>query len=209
MDVVLDHILWGAGDLEAGAAAFAAASGIVPAPGGSHAGFGTRNRLLGLGTGLYFEVIAPDPEQNIVGTRGAKLAALQRPGLVAFAVRCSDLPAMRAAAEKAGIAMRGPVAMGRTRADGVRLDWSILYFGDETLADMVPFAIDWGRSPHPSTSTPPGMALKSFAALHPDRERLASIYAALGIPVEVKRAPHPGFLAVLDTPKGELVLTGA
>lgn len=208
MNVELDHILWGAADLDQGAAAFAAASGLVPAPGGVHAGFGTRNRLLGLGTGLYFEVIAPDPVQTLDGTRGARLAALKHPGLVAFAVRCNDLGAMRAAALKAGIAMRGPVAMGRTRADGVRLDWSILYFGDETLGDMVPFAIDWGSSPHPSTSTPPGLTLKSFVALHPDQARLAAIYAALGIPVEVKRALQPGYLAVLETPQGELVLTG-
>jgi len=205
--VELDHILWGAPDLEAGERLFAVLSGVAPARGGVHAGFGTRNSLLSLGDGLYFEIIAPDPAQDIAGTRGARIAAQRGPGLTAFSVRCDDLPAMRRAAEAAGIAIRGPVAMGRTRADGVRLDWSILYFGDETLGDAVPFAIDWGSSPHPSGSTPRGLHLKSFTALHPDRERLSAVYAALGIPVEVRRAASPGFTAVLGTPRGDLVLT--
>lgn len=208
MTVKLDHILWGAADLEAGERLFAELSGIAPARGGVHAGFGTRNSLLSLGDGTYFEIIAPDPAQELAGTRGARLAAQTAPGLVAFAVQCDDLPALREAALAADIAIRGPVAMGRTRADGVRLDWSILYFGDETLGDAVPFAIDWGSSPHPSGSTPQGLKLKSFVALHPDSDRLATIYRALGVPVAVKRARNPGFLAELDTPRGPLVLTG-
>jgi hypothetical protein len=207
--VKLDHILWGAPDLEDGERTFAVLSGIAPARGGIHAGFGTRNSLLSLGDGLYFEIIAPDPAQNLAGTRGARIAAQPRPGLTAFAVRSDDLPGMRKAAETAGIAIRGPVKMGRTRGDGVRLEWSILYFGDETLGDAMPFAIDWGNSPHPSLSTPTGLSLRSFTALHPDRERLAALYGALGVPVDVKRALVPGFHAVLDTPRGPLVLSGA
>lgn len=209
MGVQLDHILWGAPDLDAGAALFERLSGIAPAPGGSHAGFGTRNRLLSLGDGIYFEVIAPDPAQKLEGTRGAKLAALRSPGLIAFSVRADDIGALKRAADAAGIPSRGPVAMGRTRADGVRLDWEILYFGAEADADAIPFAIDWKNSPHPSRSTPGGLTLKSFVALHPERERLAAIYKTLGIPVAVERADRAGYLATLATPRGDLLLTGA
>jgi hypothetical protein len=208
MTAKLDHILWGAPDLEAGERLFTVLSGVKPARGGVHAGFGTRNSLLSLGEGLYFEIIAPDPAQDLAGTRGERIAAQPRPGLTAFSVRSDDLPAMRRAAEAAGIPIRGPVSMGRTRADGVRLDWSILYFGDGAFGDSVPFAIDWGNSPHPSGSTPHGLRLLDFVALHPDRERLEAIYGALGVPVRVERALTAGFLAELDTPRGKLLLAG-
>lgn len=207
MKLDLDHILWSAPDLESGELIFAELSGAKPARGGVHAGFGTCNSLLSLGDGLYFEIIAPDPTQDLAGTRGARIATQPRPGLTAFAVRSDDLVTMRHAAQSAGIPIRGPVSMGRTRADGVRLDWSILYFGDETFGDSVPFAIDWGSSPHPSNSTPRGLRLLNFVALHPERERLEAIYSALGIPIRVERALTAGFLAELETPRGKLILT--
>jgi Glyoxalase-like domain len=209
MAVHLDHILWGAPDLDEGARFFERLSGIAPAPGGSHAGFGTRNRLLSLGEGLFFEIIAPDPAQKLEGTRGAKLAALRNPGLIAFSVRADDIGALARTAAAANIPARGPVAMGRTRSDGVRLDWEILYFGGEADSDAIPFAIDWKNSPHPSRSTPGGLTLKRFVALHPERKRLAAIYEALGIPVAVERADRAGYSATLATPRGDLVLTAA
>jgi hypothetical protein len=37
---------------------------------------------------------------------------------------------------------------------------------------------------------------------------LARIYEALGLEVPVKRALRPGFIATLQTPKGDVVLLG-
>jgi len=99
--------------------------------------------------------------------------------------------------------------MGRTRADGVRLTWEILHFGSGQDADMIPFAIDWKSSPHPSASSRGGITLESLTALHPEEERLAGIYEALGIRIDVRRADRAGFQAVLATPKGPLHLTAS
>lgn len=201
----LDHLLWAAPDLDGGVAALAASTGVAPAPGGSHPGFGTRNALLSLGP-AYLEVIAPDPAQDLADNRGGRIAALPGPGLLTFAVRTPDLAGFAAAARRAGLSAGEPVAMSRTRPDGVRLAWAVLHAASDAHPDLVPFAIDWQGSPHPAQSTPPGCTLVDFAALHPDPGPLAALYAALGVPVAVRRAPRPGLAATLATPRGTVVL---
>jgi hypothetical protein len=203
----LDHILWAAPDLDEGAAMIAALTGVTPARGGAHPGFGTRNCLLGLDAGRYFEVIAPDLAQRLDGTRGAQITAMPHPALLSFAVRAGDLAALRAAAEACGVVCEGPWAMTRTRPDGVSLAWSILDLRHPTLDALVPFAIDWGSTPHPAASAPTGCRLKDFVALHPEPAEVAAIYAGIGVALQVKRGARAGFLAVLDSPKGEVVLT--
>ncbi len=209
MTVELDHILFATPDLDAGSALLARLTGVAPARGGSHAGFGTRNSLVGLDGKRYLEVIAPDPDQTTIGERAAAIAALPHPGLMTFAVRTDDMDGYRRAGERAGFSMRGPIDMGRTRLDGVRLDWTCLYIDLPDYGDLIPFAIDWQGSPHPSEVVPQGLGLVRFEVLHPDPGPLRRIYAALGIRIEVVRAARPDLRAVLSTPQGDVTLLGA
>jgi hypothetical protein len=208
MPLVFDHLLWAAPDLDAGSAAFAAATGVTPTVGGSHPGFGTRNRLASLGSGAFFEVISVDPAQTTHGPRAERIAAMPRPAILTFAVQTDDLDDARRRAEAAGLEIPPPVSMSRTRPDGVKLAWTILHLQHPAYEAAVPFIIDWQGSPHPSATTPTGCTLKSLTVLQPDPGPLAAIYDALGLAIPVRRAPVPGFLAVLDTPKGEVVFTG-
>ena len=203
----LDHILWAAPDLGAGEKIILNLTDVAPARGGSHPGFGTRNSLMGLDSGIYFEIISPDPAQDLKGNRGCRIAALVRPGIMTFAIRSDDLDALSAAARREGLSLQGPVAMSRDRPDGVRLEWSILYLEDSRFGEAIPFVIDWGISPHPSESVPVGCQLRSFAVLHPEADELTRLYGALEIPVPVKRGAYPGFVAELATPNGDVVLT--
>jgi len=203
----LDHILWAAPDLGAGEKIIENLTDVAPARGGSHPGFGTRNSLMGLDSGIYFEIISPDPAQDLKGNRGCRIAALVRPGIMTFAIRSDDLDALSAAARREGLSLQGPVAMSRHRPDGVRLEWSILYLEDSRFGEAIPFVIDWGISPHPSESVPVGCQLRSFAVLHPEADELTRLYGALEIPVPVKRGAYPGFVAELATPNGDVVLT--
>jgi hypothetical protein len=203
----LDHILWAAPDLGAGEKIIENLTDVAPARGGSHPGFGTRNSLMGLDSGIYFEIISPDPAQDLKGNRGCRIAALVRPGIMTFAIRSDDLDALSAAARREGLSLQGPVAMSRDRPDGVRLEWSILYLEDSRFGEAIPFVIDWGTSPHPSESVPVGCQLRSFAVLHPEADELTRLYGALEIPVPVKRGAYPGFVAELATPNGDVVLT--
>jgi hypothetical protein len=205
--IELDHILWASPDLDQGVATLSALTGVAPAPGGSHPGFGTRNSLLSLGA-TYLEIIAPDPKQQLVGNWGAAIAALPQPGLSTFAVRTTDLAAYMSAAERAGLAVEGPVAMSRTRPDGLRLAWACAYPRHPSYGEAVPFAIDWRGSPHPAASAPSGCRLLDFAVLHPEPEPLAALYRVLGVAVAVRRAARPGLTATLATPRGEVLLLG-
>ena len=202
----LDHILWAAPDLDEGERLFERLTGVAPARGGVHPGFGTRNSLAALDGGAYFEIIAPDPAQDLTGNRGGRIAALARPGLLTFAVASNALDALKAAALDEGLTVRGPEAMHRATPSGGRLDWSILYLEHAIFGEAIPFVIDWDGTPHPSLSTPPGCRLKSFATVHPDAAHLCALYTRLGVPVTVKRAIEPGFVAVLATPLGDVVL---
>jgi len=203
----LDHILWAVPDLDQGAAQFAAATGVTPAGGGSHAGFGTRNTLASLGEQLYFEVISVDPAQHDFKARAKRVAALGAPEMHTFGVRGTDLDRYRDTARDLGLSASDPVAMSRRRSDGVQIQWRAIYIDDARWGDMVPFLIDWMGSEHPWKTTPRGCSLLEFCALHPDADALTDIYGALGISVPVRRAVTPGFLLRLDTPNGEVILT--
>ena len=182
-------------------------TGVTPARGGVHPGLGTRNGLIALDSGAYFEIIAPDPAQNLAGNRGGRIAEQTRPGVMTFAIASDDLASLREAALREGLGVNGPVAMHRNTPSGARLDWTILYLEDARFGEAIPFVIDWGKTPHPRRACPAAVACKSFTVTHPEAEALARLYAALGIPVAVKRAAYPGFVVELSTPNGEVVLT--
>ena len=203
----LDHILWAAPDLDEGAKIIERLTGVTPACGGAHPGLGTRNSLIALDPGVYFEIIAPDPAQTLTGNRGGRIAAQRHPGLITFAIASDDLASLREAALHEGLGVNGPVVMYRNTPSGERLDWTILYLEDTHFGEAIPFVIDWGKTPHPSTSTPVGCRLKSFVVSHPDAGALGRLYAALGVPMMVKGGPYPGFVAELATPRGDVVLT--
>jgi len=207
--VKLDHILLGAADLTAGAAAFAAATGVTPATGGTHPGFGTRNQLVALGPDCFFEVIAPDPAQDLAGmARAQMIAALRAPALLTFAIQTTDLDGLIARAQAAGLAAGARVPMSRTRPDGVRLDWTVIRFAHPAYGEAIPFAIDWQGSPHPSITAPGGCNLRSLTVLHPEAAGLAEIYQQIGLDIAVRAAMQPGFVAIMDTPKGEVYFLG-
>lgn len=205
-EFALDHILWAVPDLEEGSAQFADATGVMPGNGGSHAGFGTRNTLASLGDRLYFEAISVDPAQDNFRARAERIGKLTTSEMHTFGVRGESLDAYRDTARALGLAASDPVAMSRMRADGVKVQWRSIYISDPVWGDMVPFLIDWMGSPHPWETTPTGCSLKEFCALHPKSDELSEIYRTLGISVPVRRALKPGFLLVLDTPKGEVTL---
>ncbi len=206
--MTVDHLLWGAPELDRGVATLARLTGSTAAPGGVHPGRGTRNALLSTGD-AYVEVIAPDPAQGRVGL-GRVLADLDEPRLVGWAARADDAAMVTARALHVGLT---PVAvpMRRSTADGDELGWTVVTLGGHDLGGVVPFAIDWGASPHPSATAPPGPELVSFAVSSPRADEVQAVIDRLGLDegVEVRDGPEPELRAVLACAGGLVELAGA
>jgi Glyoxalase-like domain len=183
----LDHILLGAGDLDAGSSYVEKLAGVRPAGGGSHPGAGTRNSLLSLGTERYLEVIAPDPQQRGPhATRYGNLDGVTEPRLIGWAAHTPDIDALAVRLRDAGIAAVGPNDGSRVRPDGKVLHWRTLGLKDDRNG-LLPFFIQWGAdTAHPSVDAPAGCKLAAFDVASPDAAVLKDLYAKLGLKVEVR-----------------------
>lgn len=99
----IDHLVFAVHDLESGIRQIAGLTGISPATGGLHPGWGTRNALLALGPETYLEVIAPDPNQpRPPHGRALGVDRTDLPRLTRWAARTDNIPAAAALAEAAG-----------------------------------------------------------------------------------------------------------
>ncbi len=202
----LDHLVYGLPDLESGVEDLARRTGVRPAAGGVHPGRGTHNALLSLGPGSYLELIAPDPLQPAPPRpRRFGLDGLERPRLVAWAIRVQDIERRVRRARERGYDP-GPVeTMGRDRPDGVRLRWR-LTSGPAESPSPVPFLIDWGSSPHPSQGAPTGVRLLELRGQHPDPESVRRLLLALEVELPIDPGPEPALIAALETPRGPVRL---
>ena len=147
----LDHVILAAGDLDGAARRLRTETGIDLRPGGAHPGLGTANRLVPLSGGSYLELAgivddaaaAQAPFGRLVA--GAAGRGGDRAVPAAWCVKVRDIDAH---ARRLGLA---PVAMTRTRPDGVTLRWRIAGV-ERSLADpALPFLISWDVPPgeHP------------------------------------------------------------
>ena len=199
----IDHLVYATADLEKSVAGIEARLGVRPAPGGQHPGRGTHNALLALSDRSYLEVIGPDPAQaETAGPRWFQIDRLDAPRLVAWAVKEAELDKLRAKAETCGIDL-GPVVSGtRQRSDGSWLRWRFTDPATVVADGVVPFFIDWGDSPHPAASAPPGPVLESLRAEHPEPMIAMRALSAVGINLPVTSGPRPALIATLRTERG-------
>jgi len=206
---VLDHLLWGADDLDQGITELERLTGIRPTKAGRHPGYGTWNALASLGPGVYIEVIAPDPEQpGAESGRLSQIRSLKAPGLMTFAMRSGDLEALGARARAAGFQAGAVIDRSRRTPDGGMVRWRSLFIEGHPFGRWLPFGIDWMDTPHPSTHMPGGATLLSFSLSHPDAEALTAANRALGFELPAVQRGPAGFRATLATPKGTVELVG-
>jgi hypothetical protein len=211
---ILDHILLGSADLDAGIAFVEQHAGVRAAFGGVHPGRGTQNALLSLGDRHYLEIIAPDPKQqgaNVTPMFRADLIAhlrsLSTPHLVGWAAHPGSLDAFAKKIREAGMAFHGPTPGSRKRPDGRVLQWQTLNLEDDH-SGLLPFFIEWAAdSPHPASDAPSGCGVTHFALAAPDFDALKRTTVILGLDVAVEKNEKPQIRATLRGPKCQLDLT--
>jgi len=203
----VDHLLFGAPDLDRAVAWVERLTGVKAATGGSHPGVGTRNALLSLGGRQYLEIIAPDPAQTAFNFQ-FDVRALAAPRLIGWAARSTDVSALGKRASEGGLQIYGPRDGSRIRPDGKTLKWKTLgVLSAAGMSTVIPFFIEWGaETVHPAADSPLGCELQSFEIEHPDSAAVMELLRNVGIGAEVKRAKDAGLVSVLSTPKGRVEL---
>jgi hypothetical protein len=203
---LLDHLLLGSADLDAGIAFVEQRTGVRAASGGVHPGAGTCNALLSLGRNRYLEIIAPDPQQP-ASADARDLRSLEEPVLVGWAAHPGDIEQFAASLKERGIAASGPNPGSRKRPDGRVLHWKTLTLKDDA-GGLLPFFIEWGAdSLHPSADAPQGCLLTLFEAATPSRDRLLNQADQLQLDLPVTQAKTPHLHAIIAGPKGQLDVT--
>ena len=214
----VDHVLIAVADLAEGARRLEAEYGLHALPGGRHPGVGTANMIVPLGSD-YLELIAiVDRDEAGRAPTSRRIARALADGctFATWAVRTTDLGALRTRLLKNGWKLPEPSSGSRVRPDGITLRWRTLFLAPVDEPGVLPFVIEW--------SVPPGMHPGEMAAVHasgskgiglvrlgdPDPAAAADRLRALLGPdarVAVERAETSGVLAVeLNTPTGKITV---
>src|SRR5262249_54441429 len=152
------------------------------------------------------EVIAPHPALP-PGAFARRLAAMTTPRLIMWAARTSSAAETAARAKAEGY--QALVVEGhRARPDGRVGRWTNVFVSEHGGGALVPFFIEWHGDGHPADDGPPGLRLGALRAETPQPEALRAVLEALDVRLAVRKAPTARLVAVLETPRGRVELTG-
>ncbi len=193
---LLDHLVLATADLFSTVRRFADATGVDPVEGGRHARWGTRNFLVGLGGTAYLELLGPDPESDIPPV--FEFDDSER--FLTWAIHPADIDAVLATAREAGVDLGEIGALSRETPSGQLLSWRVSTPPEYLYDGLVPFLIDWGTTPHPTT-TLPTVDLVSLHATHPQADELREALAVLSTSLELSTGPA-ALTATFRGPRG-------
>jgi hypothetical protein len=205
----VDHLMFGAFDLDGGISYVEKLTGVRAVFGGQHPNRGTHNALLSLGPRQYLEIIAPDPSQaqlQVTEQRVVLLKTLIRPRLLTWSAATKNIEAVEKGLVSAGFRSSGIAVGSRKRPDGKMLQWRTLA-GLGQGDDVVPFFIEWGKdSAHPAGDSPKGCDLVDLRLESPDPDKVNRVLQAMGLQIRATRGPEPRLRARIRSPKGEVEL---
>lgn len=204
----VDHVIWAVSDLDEGIAIIEERTGVHAIVGGVHPGRGTRNALISLGERHYLEILSTDPAQPEAKNDNVDFVkSLTEPKILGWAAGTRDISAIEKKIREANIEMMGPEAGSRKKPDGTTLEWRSIAVGGHD-GTVVPFVIEWGEnSIHPSEDSPKGCTLRELQLAHPNPGDVNPFLEAMGLAIRATKGPEPTITAILDSPKGQVVLT--
>ena len=169
---------------------------------------GAYNHLLALQDGAYLEIIGPDPEHQGGGSMPFGLDPQSGRGahIPHWCWKGNErIDELAGAARGAGYDLGDVVPLGRDLPDGGRLDWRLtIGTWPPHLGGLIPFLIDWGDAPHPSTTAVQGVTLASWHGEHPDLDTVRAAHRVLGIEIELREANEPALVATFQGPEGSI-----
>ncbi len=204
----LDHLMYAGHDLNQMMARFESLTGVKPGIGGVHPGLGTRNALASLGPDVYFEMIAPDPAQNVPGSWGELFKTFTEPRIFAYMVRAQGLERLAEILKADGIDT-DLIEASRTTPTGAVLRWRLLLPREQAWGNYIPKFIDWTDTTHPGLTSVKCGSLIDFQIGHPQAARLRELLDRLDVAVDVALADRPCLRARLQTPAGVVIMNSA
>ena len=155
-DSKIDHVTVAGSDIQQMQARLASV-GIASVYGGAHSNHATEMALVSFPDGSYLELMGIQPHAEAAVVAGHVWAKFlqQNAGPCAWAMREKNLAAEVSRLKAAGVAVSAPVESGRTRPDGVRLEWETSDVGGETRGTFFPFLIQ-DRTPREQRAFPQG-----------------------------------------------------
>lgn len=203
--MVLDHIVVAAESLSEGRDFVETLLGVSMQSGGRHELMGTHNLLLGLCDGLYLEVISinPDAPAPMLNRWFGLDEFCGEPRLINWVAQSDDLHSDIAT-------IFGSTASPKQLKRG-DLNWemSVLDEGQTPFDGLAPMMLDWGNGPKASERLEPsGCRVSEVILQHPDISGLSERVSGLikDPRVHFEYQAKPNLKAVLQTPRGEVVL---
>lgn len=210
--LAIDHAVITVQDLERVAAELKQRYGLAAVPGGRHAGHGTGNRIVPLGSSYLELMTVVDTDEAADSPMGRWVIESSRNGdrLAALCLRTDDIDEV---ATRIG---HEPQDMTRTRDDGTVLHWRLAGLDAAMSDERLPFFIAWdiddadhpGRMPVDHDVYVGGLTWVEYGG---DSDRLAQWLGDHSVPIRcVDDQPGPRRLAVA-TSDGKVVInvTGA
>ena len=208
---LLDHVILGCNDLDAGIRFVQEHTGVRAAPGGVHPDRGTANALLSLGDRHYLEIMAPDPNAKDVQVWAARqleaLKNLANPRLMGWAVHRDDIESLAKKFQQSGLRILGPWPGSRKQPDGRIVNWKSFSLADDRHG-LLPFFIEWGKdSVHPSSGAPTGSHIERFALADSDTEDLSKALRGIEVEAPVEHGQMAQLHLRIIGPNGNLGIT--
>jgi hypothetical protein len=209
----LDHVVYGVPDLEEALHTFEVKAGIRPTLAGKHPGLGTHNAILSLGNLQYLEFIALDPQAQIqkreLPSWCAALLTLSKPTIMTWVIRTDAMEKVVNELNLLGnFQIDPPQSFSRTKSDGTVVSMELAFKKQPPPpADgLIPFFINWGKTPHPSTTVECQCQLETWEGFHPNADELNKILQQVGIHFPIKKAIEPSMHLLITTPNGKIEL---
>src|ERR1035437_2395938 len=213
-DSRIDHVTITGSDIKQMQAKLTAV-GIPSVYGGAHSNHATEMALVSFPDGSYLELMGIQSNAEAVAVARHVWAKFltENAGPCAWAMREKNLAAEVSRLKAAGIAVSAPVESGRTRPDGVRLEWETSDVGGETRGRFFPFLIQ-DRTPREQRAFPQGKpvtkefrgVMRVVIAVRNLDDAIQRYRKAYGVPRPIKQVDRSfeGYLALMGNLPGVL-----